>query len=320
MSNIKGRLLEEKLHLSELFAPEELEVRLRSALNAAVPRRKAIRNVKSGWRMAAAILAVMLVAGNQYHALAYYGKTLLGFDRVVNGNLGELIKQGKGQTLDEQVQLADGTILTVDGIMADENQFILYYTLSNPNDGSFLPTRLKGFQTDSQIQTNSWGPSEERTETKGFMTFEPVSPLAKKITLSYWEELPESDQRREGQITFPYHPDEAMPTKIKQFVNETLTVESQTITIGTVTATPTMTLIEGTLQNQQLDQDFLDEVVLNGIDLIANGDSIPLSRGDVHRTQDGMAFSLRYDSLPDNLHSVQLILKKTGDIVQITVK
>lgn len=45
-----------------------------------------------------------------------------------------------------------------------------------------------------------------------------------------------------------------------------------------------------------------------------------MTRGDVQRTQDGMAFSLRYDSLPENLHSVQLILKKTGDIVQITVK
>lgn len=324
MSKIEDRLLEEKLRLSELSTPQELEARLRKALNAAVPRRRAIRNVKSGWRIAAAVLAVTLFAGNQYHALAYYGKTLLGFDRVVNGTLGELIKQGKGQTLDEQVQLADGTVLTVDGIMADENQFILYYTLSNPNglpnDGSFLPTRLKGIRTDSQIQTNSWGPTEERTETKGYLTFEPVSPLAKKLTLSYWEELPDSDQRREGQILFPYHPDEAMPTKIKQSVNETLTVESQTITIGTITATPTMTLIEGTLQNQQLNKDFLDEVVLNGIDLIANGDSIPLSRGDVHRTQDGMAFSLRYDSLPENLHSVQLILKKTGDTVQIPVK
>lgn len=321
MSNIEDRLLEGKARLSGLSVPDELEARLRKALNTAVPRRKAIRNVKSGWRIAAAVLAVMLIAGNQYHALAYFGKTLIGFDGVVSGTLSELNKQGKGQTVDKHVHFADGTMLTVDGIMSDENQFIMYYTLSNPNgldhDGGLIPIRLKGFRTDSRMQSGSSGPTDERTETKGMMSFDPVSPLAKKLTLSYWEKLPANGQSRQGQITFPYHPDEAMLTKIKQSVNETITVEGHTITIGTITATPTMTLIEGTLQAEN---DKLNQVVLNEVELIANGDSVHWFKSDVHRTKDGKVFSLRFDSLPENLHSVQLILKKTGDTVQIPVK
>lgn len=104
-----------------------------------------------------------------------------------------------------------------------------------------------------------------------------------------------------------------MPTKIKQSVN--VTVNGQTITIGTITATPTMTLIKGTLQaeNEQLNQ-----TVLNGMNLIANGDSVSLFSSSWH-PQTG-AFSLAYDALPENLQSLQLILKKTGDTVQIPVK
>ncbi|KRE30259.1 DUF4179 domain-containing protein [Paenibacillus sp. Soil522] len=315
MSNIEDRLLEEKVRLSELSAPEELEARLRKALNTVDPRSKAKWNVKRNWRIAAAVLAVMLFASDHYHALAYYGKTLLGFDEVVNGTLSELNEQGKGQTLNEQALLPDGTKLTINGIMSDENQFILYYTLNNPNGlrnyDIFYPLEIKGFQTDSQFQSGGSGPIEGRTETKGFITFEPVSPLAKELTLTFRGERPGNDQIRE--ITFPYRPDEAMLTKIKQSVN--ITINNQPITIGTITATPTMTLIEGTLQveNEQLKQ-----AVRNGIDLIANGDSVPLF-SDAWTPRTG-AFSLQYDVLPENLQSLQLIFKKTGDTVQIPVK
>ncbi|GAA3409474.1 DUF4179 domain-containing protein [Paenibacillus hodogayensis] len=319
MNNIEDRLLEEKVRLNELSAPEELEARLRKALNTAVPRKKARWNVKRSWGIAAAILVVLLFAGNQYHALAYYGKMLLGFGEAVYDTLNELDKQGKGQALNERFLLEDGTTLTINGLMSDENQFILYYTLSNPNglrsyDG-FDPIGISGFQTDSHhIRSGATsGPTGGVKETKGYVAFDPVSPLAKKLTLSYGYKLPESDQRREGQVTFPYRPDEAMSTKIKQSVK--VTVNGQTIIIGTITATPTMTLIEGTLQaeNEQL-----NEAVLNGMDLIANGASISIF-GSLWQPQTG-AYSYRYDALPENLQSLELVLKKTGDTVQIPVK
>lgn len=319
MNNIEDRLLEEKMRLSELSAPEEMEARLRKALNTAAPRTKAIWNVKKSWTITAAVLAVILFAGNQYHALAYYGKMLFGFDEAVYDTLSELDKQGKGQTLNQRFQLEDGTMLTINGLMSDENQFILYYTLNNPNglrgSDSFFPDGIKGHQTDSHDILNgaTSGPTGGVTETKGYVAFDPVSPLTKELTLSYWYKLKESDQRQKGQITFPYRPDEAMPTKIKHSVN--VAVNGQTITIGTITATPTMTLIESTLQAEN---EHLNQAVLNGIDIIANGDSISLFGGSSH-SQTG-AFSMYYDALPENLQSLQLILKETGITVEIPVK
>ncbi|SEO38516.1 hypothetical protein [Paenibacillus sp. OV219] len=137
----------------------------------------------------------------------------------------------------------------------------------------------------------------------------PATSPAKKLSFSYYDEPPVRDQRREKQITFPYHPDEAMTTKIRQEVN--VTIDGKKITIGTITATPTMTLIEGTSQPEL-------GIGMDGIDLIANGESVPQTSGESSFLTH--AFSMRYASLPENLQSVQLIIKKTGDTVQIPVK
>lgn len=100
-----------------------------------------------------------------------------------------------------------------------------------------------------------------------------------------------------------------MTTKIRQEVN--VTIDGKKITIGTITATPTMTLIEGTSQPEL-------GIGMDGIDLIANGESVPQTSGESSFLTH--AFSMRYASLPENLQSVQLIIKKTGDTVQIPVK
>jgi len=324
MSLIEDQLYEEKERLNRLTAPEDMEARLRIALSTAAPGKTADRKLSGAWKLAAAaVLAVMLVGGNQYHALAYYGKTLLGFDGVVNGTLDKLNQQGWGQALGEQVQLADGTLLTVDGIMSDENQLIVYYTLSHPSglangDTSLItPIGIKGYRTDSHMQSGSSGPSQDRTEIKGIFTFDPVSPFAKKLTLSYWDESGPGSERHQAHLTFSYHPDEAMPTQIKQSIRQTLTTDDGSISFGSITATPTMTLIEGTLQEGN--PNLLDQVI-NGVELVANGDQVKRFRSDAQRSQNGYTFTLRYESLPEKLDSMQLVLKEHGGKVEIPMK
>jgi hypothetical protein len=327
MNKIENLLHEEKTRMSEVTAPENMEARLRIALSTAAPKKIAFINWMSGSRIAVAVLAVMLVvAGNQYHALAYYGKTLLGFDRVVDGKLGKLNQEGWGQALGEQVKLADGSMLTVDGLMSDENQFILYYTLSHPSGlvsedskNRFLPNGIKGFGTDSRSLTETWGLGKDQTEIKGIITFEPVSPLAKKLTLSFWEDTPSGDQRQEGHLTFHFHPDEAMPTKIKQTIQQTVAIDDSSIIFGSITATPTMTVVEGTLPEENRK---LFDQVNHGVELVANGNQVTLNRSDINinQSQNGYTFTLRYDPLPEDLRSVQLVLEENGEIIEIPIK
>ncbi|RIX52796.1 DUF4179 domain-containing protein [Paenibacillus nanensis] len=324
---VESLLHEEKTRIQEVTAPENMEARLRTALSTAAPKRIAFRKKgMGGLKIAAAVLAVMLlVAGNQYRALAYYGKTLLGFDRVADGTLDKLNQEGWGQELGEQVKLADGSMLTLDGLMSDENQFILYYTLSHPDGlvqedakSRFLPTGIKGFRTEAKSQSETWGPGRDRTEIKGIITFDPVSPLAKKLTLTYWEDTANGDQRQEGHVTFPFHPDEAMPTMIKQSI-QTVAAQGSSIIFGSITATPTMTVVEGTLPEENRK---LFGQINHGVELVANGDRVTLHRSDIHinESKNGYTFTLRYDPLPEKLHSVQLVLKENGETIEIPLK
>ncbi|WP_158289559.1 DUF4179 domain-containing protein [Paenibacillus flagellatus] len=325
MNEVEHWLHEEKTRTRELAAPEDMEARLRAALSNAAPKTRAWRSRMSGWRIAAAVFAVLLVSGNQYHALAYYGKTLLGFDRVVDGTLGKLNQEGRGQAVGEQVELADGSLLTVDGLMSDENQLILYYTrsgltgLEEEGRNGFIPIGVKGFRTDSAMQTGSWGPSKDRTEIKGIVTFEPVSPLAKKLTLSFWDDTAKGEPRREGRLTFSYRPDEAMPTRIKQTLHRTVAMDDSSIVFGSITATPTMTLVEGTIPKENR---ALFDQVLNGAEIVANGNPVTRHRGDIslNPSHNGYTFALRYDPLPDNLTSVQIVLKDMGETIDIPMK
>lgn len=313
MSYIEERLTEAEL--SGIKAPEDMEARLRRALEAASGSKIKKAGVKTSWKMAAAIIAITLfAAGNQYHALAYYGKTLLGFDGMLADTLSELSNKGKGQSLNEQVGLIDGTTLTINGLMSDENQIIVYYTLNNPsgiqNGGTeqFMPVEIKGFRTKSKYTSGGANTYKDGTEVKGFITFEPVSPLAKKLTLSYWEKTPGKADRRKGEITVPYHPDEAMATRIKQTIDQSIKADSSSINFANITATPTMTIIKGTVEIENQKQ--LDRA-LHGVELAANGAPVAMTGSLIERQDDGsLDFTLKYDALPENLQSLQLSLKE----------
>ena len=93
------------------------------------PTRKKNRMPK--WFAVAAALLCLSIVSYHYNAFAYYGKKLLGYDEILSGTLAQLNEEGSGQSIDQKVMLANGTELFLDGIMTDENQLILYYTLTN---------------------------------------------------------------------------------------------------------------------------------------------------------------------------------------------
>lgn len=101
MNNVEKRLEEEKHRMESITAPEELEMRLRSALNTAAPRRT--KRITPSWKIAAVILLGVVIFGNNYNALAYYGKQLLGFDELIHGTLKQLNDEGMGQIVEKRL-------------------------------------------------------------------------------------------------------------------------------------------------------------------------------------------------------------------------
>ena len=83
----------------------------------------------------------LIFVGYNYNGFAYYGKKIMGFDDLMSGTLAELNEEGMGQTIGKSVLLEDGTEFTVDGIMTDANQLILYYTLTNTKETDDISIR-----------------------------------------------------------------------------------------------------------------------------------------------------------------------------------
>ena len=61
MNNVEKRLAEEKKRMESITAPDELEMRLRNALNTATPKR--IKRIAPIWKIAAVAIFFMVIVG-----------------------------------------------------------------------------------------------------------------------------------------------------------------------------------------------------------------------------------------------------------------
>lgn len=307
MSKVEKRLVNGKKFMDSIKAPENMELRLKVALDRATVKRKKHRAPL--WITSVAVLFLSFFIGYHYNAVAFYGKKLFGFDEVMSGKLKELNEQGLGQIVDQEKVLKDGNRLIVDGVMADENQLIVYYTVKNSDgiDPEYLlsPIEITGFLTKS-IGGGTMSLSEDGTELKGVFSFEPVSPFAKQLTMHYRENY-EDGQMSGGSITFSYNPNEAFKTVMKQSLKKTFKVDKGTISFNTITATPTMTVIEGTMNVENYDR---VQSSLDGIELMANGETINLIGSGRQTGLTGTKFDIKFDTLPEQLDSLKLVMKK----------
>lgn len=307
MKKIEEVLNEEKERLADMAAPPDFEARLRSALDAKPARGRKLRN-PFVMMAAVGILCFMLI-GYNYNAFAFYGKKIFGFEEIMTGTMKDLNEKGMGQIIDKKTTLSDGTELSIDGIMTDANQLIMYYTLSNPkgieNSLSYVfnPDKITGFLTSAHGGGGMAKVNEAGTEIRGTMYFDPVSPFSKKLTFHFWQ----GKENREGSITFPYDPNKAMQTQIKQSINETVKVDKGSVTFKTITATPTSTVIEG-----KMDVDNFDRIRFGfeGVKLIANGKTFENMGYGVGSAFNGSKFDLRFDGLPEELHSLELVVNE----------
>lgn len=303
MDDIEKELLEQKKRLETIKAPDELEGRLRLALDSAPAKKKLMPK----WAMAVVALFFLSLVGYNYNGLAYYGKKIIGFDDLMSGTLAELNDEGMGQTIGKSVQLEDGTEFTVDGILTDANQLILYYTLANLDEIEDIQLpRITGFLTNSHRGGGTSIINEEDSEIKGQMSFDPVSPFAKKLTLEY-EKRSKGGKWMTGSISFSFDPNKAMQTEIRQKIKQTVKVDKGTITFKTITATPTVTMIKGTMDVENFSRIHLP---FEKVELLANGKTIGLLGSGSGTSLGGTGFELRYDALPKELDSLELVVKE----------
>ncbi|MGF7056801.1 DUF4179 domain-containing protein [Brassicibacter mesophilus] len=313
MKEVEKILGDKKEDIDKLEVPEELETRLYNALEDS----SLIKPKKRKWkvRVVAACIAALLI-GYNFNALAYYGKELLGYEQVMNGTLKKLNELGKGQHIGKSYTFKNGLTVILDGIMVDENQLLAFYTVRDPNgeiDKANDPhMSIKGLIKEYNPQSGQGKMNDEKTEIKWVHSFQKPSMFEKTLHLEL--QLIENNTSEIGDISFSIDPNKAMGDTLKQKINKTIKSGDTKLHIESITASPTKTVIYGTIQNiveLARDQILGERLRPNDINikLIANGEEVVHQGGGMSTDAKGMRFHSEYDALPEKLDSVQLYIE-----------
>ena len=310
MNNIDELLNDEKRKLDNLEVPTTMEDRLRSSLdNTPTKKKKSIRA-----RVAALIIIVLLLSYN-VDTLAYYGKQLIGYENIMDGTLSELSQLGKGQIVDKTYAFKNGAKVTLDAIMLDDNNLIVFYSIYDPkgdveNLNTVIPSVLglcgkryygggHGIIDDSNQQMN-W-----------IVEYESPRFYERRLKLQF------SLDGEQGEIKFKLDRNKAMGHSIKLSIDKKIELDGRNITIKSLMASPTSTVIKGQIQNiVELGIDYIKEEGFRPsnieIQLIADGEVIETKGGSIGTSNKGSNFETRYDALPEDTKKIELKLTEFG--------
>lgn len=313
MPEIENMLKKQGKEFNHIEPPPEMEERLRTALESTAKRK---HPRKMWFPKAAVVIIALFLFGYQFDTFAYYGKKLLGYDQVLTGTLKELNELGKGQSIGKSYTFKNGVSVTLDGIMLDDNQMLVFYTVKDPrgqmDESDFLiPMSLKGLFKEYQMQSSQGDMNEEKTEMKNMFQFQPPLFFERKLTLSF--SLEENNQREFGEIPFSLDWDKAMGHSIRKPLRNVLAVDGIKIRFDSLTASPTTTVIKGQIQSiWELAQDKMKGERIRpenmGLKLLANGKEVPGQSSGMRTDMKGITFHQEFDALPRDLQELQLQL------------
>jgi hypothetical protein len=312
MREIEEMLSKNKSEIDKLNVPDELEKRLMEALD-----NKHVRSKYKNKLMlkVASIVILFILVGYNFDTLAYYSKKIIGFDPIMSESLKELNENGKGQVIDKSFTFSNGDKVTLDGIMVDDNQLLLFYTEKkadgniDENTMSSSIMTIKGFMGNLEVSSGQGQENDEGNEIKWIMKFESPQFYQKKFKWRF--EIIQDGKIEIGEIPFTLDRSKAMGHTLKSKLNESVEVEARKIKFDSILASSTTTVIKGTIQN------FLDLAFdqLSGerirpeeveFELIANGEELQWHGSGISTNLNGIKFHKEVDPLPEDLKSLKI--------------
>ncbi|NLM22363.1 MAG: DUF4179 domain-containing protein [Peptococcaceae bacterium] len=315
MANIDELLGREKKRVDNLAVPNDLEERLRSALGN-------IHKKKSKFKLKVASVIVvffLLILSYNMDTLAYYGKQLIGFENVMTGTLQELNEMGKGQLLNQSHTFKNGVKITLDGIMLDDNNMVVFYTIHSPQGNvmdvdSDLHVSLTGagdriFTFGGQGQAN-----EDLTEMKWVVSTH-QTPRFYERTLNFKAELKQTGES--AIIKFKLNRNQAVGKSLKIPINKKIDLDQRSIKLQSLTISPITTVLKGQIQDTvELGLDYIKKDRFRPekleISLIADGKEIDWQGSGMSTDMKGIHFDITYDTLPKDVKELQLKLTSFG--------
>lgn len=297
-----------------VHAPSELEGRLRNALEH-VPTKKRNKNRAMIWFASSAAALLLVVGTYQYPAFAYYGAKLFNKTELISLSFSEVAEQGYGQTVNKTKTLDDGTVITINGVIADDNALLMYYTIDRPagsvtDHGLFHYNvgKIQGFLTDSDPRGGSGDTSKTETHYEGICRFEPVSPFSRTLTVTFNERL-NNGKQASYPISFKFEANKAMKSIFREEeISKSIPVDQGTVHFDSITASPTTTIVKGYYEMEYEGYPIFPgktKLYVNGTEVKSWG-----MRSDQFAEKGIPGFELEFDVLPtDKLETIEIVLE-----------
>lgn len=309
------RTIEERLQShQQTMTPSELEGRLRKALEQAPVRRRPRAGQARTWVATAAAALLLMVGVYQYPALAYYGGKLFNQTELYTLGFAGVAEHGYGQTVNKSKKLENGMVFTINGVIADDNALLMFYSLDQP-PGEVFDEELSspyalggitGFLTNSSPSGGGGNYSKDKTRFEGMYKFEPVSPFARNLTLTIYSYQAEG-KPAESKLSFNYDASKAMKSILAADIHQAVPVDQGTVYYDTITASPTSTIVKGHYEMDNGEHPRFSaatKLYVNGIEV--NYQSM---RSGLNEETGVPEFQIEYDVLPtDKPQRVELVL------------
>lgn len=318
-----------KHDIDNIEVPDELEERLRGALEKS-ERKPEKRNWLIRHKLIAALLAFVLFLGAANHnALAYYGKKILGYNQVTYGSIKELNEQGMGQEINKTYTFKNGTTVTLNGAMLDENKLIIMYKIKgNGIEASeiaseYSSTEIKG-RLKSYSSISGYGQSSnDKKEISYIQEYKSPSLFETTLTFELQSTSKDASNGEIGKITFNLDRNKAIKGTFKSTIMKSVVSEGIEYKFTTMTATPLSVVIQGNVTDDKAGAIFNREGLKKQLDIeltetyIKDGkavtENIPLKDFGTSSDLSGIKFKYEFDGLKSGLKSLTLNVVKTED-------
>ncbi len=306
MRDIEELLRQRQKDLENLEAPPILEERLRGALSRKKP--------KNSRPLVAVLLVCLLLVSYNLDTLAFYGKKILGFEELMWGTLQDLNELGEGQSVNESYTFGNGVTITMEGIMVDDNQLLAFYTVKDPL-GKVDQVRVHtpmyhGIFGKYRMRSGQGILSNDNREIKNIDSFEP--PKAFEKTLKFYFPLKYGDIYEEGIIPVKLDRRKAMGFIVKDKIRQSMRVDGSHIHFDTITATPTQTVITGSVGSRF---DLIKEAISGErtrvqlmTELYADDKKIEQRGSGMSTSLEGITFDFLFDALPRDVKKLEIRL------------
>lgn len=293
-----------------LEAPTEMEERLSKTLEN---KRSYTAKRRYSWlAKTAVILLTTLIISYNINTLAFYGKKFMGYDTIMSKTLRQLNELGMGQVIGESYTFTDGSKVTLDGVMIDNNQLLAFYTIKHSGgkvDSIQAGNYIKGLFGRHNMKHGQGELNEEGTEVKWVTSYDAPMIFERTLTLKFIYR--DNDIHEEGAISFKIDREKAMKYTLKKRLDISLKHKHTKVHLDSISASPTNTIINGSLQGtlglikDQLSGERMRPKKVK-LKLFANGVELAEIAGSMTTDINGISFSKEYDPLPIDINTLQI--------------